>query len=384
MLTACLKRSRPGWFDSFTFPGGNLPDMNTVVSFIIVLGLLIFVHELGHFLFAKLFKVKVLKFSLGFGPKVFGRTYGDTEYLISAFPLGGYVKMCGENPDEQDVSAADRKGSFAHKSVWQRFLIVLAGPIFNLLFALVLFCGLFIAIGVPISQETTTIGQIIEKSPAAVAGLQAKDTIEQINGHPVTQWLDVLNRVKESGGQSLTMRIKRGNEQISVVVVPAIDGVKNVFGEEVEKRYMIGVVKDEALVYERVGLIKAIEAGFEQTWMYISLTVMGFVKLVQRVVPMSELGGPILIAQLAGKQMAAGWVHLIFFMGLLSVNLGILNLLPVPVLDGGHLMFLGVEAVRRKPLSERVQVFAQQIGMALLGSLMLFVFYNDLVRIFSK
>lgn len=358
--------------------------MNTVVSFIIVLGLLIFVHELGHFLFAKLFKVKVLKFSLGFGPKVFGRTYGDTEYLISAFPLGGYVKMCGENPDEQNVSVEDKKGSFAHKSVWQRFFIVLAGPIFNLLFALVLFCGLFIAIGVPNSKETTTIGQVSEKSPAAEAGLLAKDTIEQINGHPVTQWLDVLNSVKGSGGQPLTMQIKRGSEQISVVVTPAIDAVKNVFGEEVEKRYMIGVVKDEILVYERVGVIKAIEAGFAQTWMYISLTVMGFVKLIQRVVPMSELGGPILIAQLAGQQMAAGWVHLVFFMGLLSVNLGILNLLPVPVLDGGHLMFLGVEAVRRKPLSERVQIIAQQIGMALLGSLMLFVFYNDLVRIFSK
>lgn len=358
--------------------------MNTVGSFIIVLGLLIFVHELGHFLFAKLFKVRVLKFSLGFGPKVFGRTYGETEYLISAFPLGGYVKMFGENPDEQDVSMEDQRGSFAHKFVWQRFFIVLAGPVFNLLFALVLFCGLFIAIGVPNSQDTTTIGQVNEKSPAAEAGLMAQDTIEQINGRPVTQWLDVLNSVKDSGGQPLTIQVRRGSEQLSLVVTPAIDGVKNVFGEEVEKRYMIGVVKAEALVYERVGVIKAIEAAFAQTWMYISLTVMGFVKLVQRVVPMSELGGPILIAQLAGQQMAAGWVHLVFFMGLLSVNLGILNLLPVPVLDGGHLMFLGVEAIRHKPLSERVQIIAQQIGMALLGSLMLFVFYNDLVRIFTR
>lgn len=358
--------------------------MNTVVSFIIVLGLLIFVHELGHFLFAKLFRVRVLKFSLGFGPKLFGRTYGETEYLISAFPLGGYVKMFGENPDEQDVSQENQKGSFAHKSVWQRFFIVLAGPVFNLLFALVLFCALFIAIGVPNSQDTTTIGQVSEKSPAAEAGLMAQDVIEQINGRPVTQWLDVLNNVKESGGQPLTFLVRRGNEQVSLVVTPAIDGVKNVFGEEVEKRYMIGVVKAEALIYEKVGIFKAIEAAFEQTWMYISLTVMGFVKLAQRVVPMSELGGPILIAQLAGQQLAAGWVHLVFFMGLLSVNLGILNLLPIPVLDGGHLLFLGVEAVRHKPLSERVQIIAQQVGMAVLGSLMLFVFYNDLVRIFSR
>jgi regulator of sigma E protease len=358
--------------------------MNTVVSFILVLGLLIFVHELGHFIFAKLFKVKVLKFSLGFGPKLIGKTYGETEYLISAFPLGGYVKMFGENPDEQEVAIEDQRGSFAHKSVWQRFFIVLAGPIFNLLFTLVLFCGLFMAIGVPDSKDTTTIGQVGVKTPAAEAGLMAQDIIEQINGRAMTGWLDILNTVKDSEGKVLAVQVKRGTERINVTVAPAIDSVKNVFGEVVEKRYMIGVAKAEALVYEKVGMLKAIGAAYDQTWMYISLTVMSFVKLIQRVVPMSELGGPILIAQLAGQQMAAGWVNLVFFMGLLSVNLGILNLLPVPVLDGGHLVFLGVEAVRRKPLSERVQVVAQQVGMALLGSLMLFVFYNDLVRIFAK
>ena len=360
--------------------------MNTAFSFIIVLGLLIFVHELGHFLFAKLFKVKVLKFSLGFGPKIIGKTYGETEYLISAFPLGGYVKMLGENPDEQDVTVSAQQGSFAHKPVWKRFFIVLAGPVFNLLFALVLFCGLFIAIGVPDSRDTTTIGQVNEKSPAAAAGLMNGDTIVQINEHAVTGWLEVLKSVKESDGKPLTIEIKRGTEQKTVIVTvtPAIDSVKNVFGEVVEKRYMIGVAKAESLVYEKVGMIQAIQAAFAQTWMYISLTVMGFVKLIQRVVPMSELGGPILIAQLAGQQMAAGWVHLVFFMGLLSVNLGILNLLPVPVLDGGHLMFLSIEAVRREPVSERVQILAQQIGMFLLGSLMLFVFYNDLLRIFTK
>lgn len=359
--------------------------MNTVVSFIIVLGLLIFVHELGHFLLAKLFKVRVLKFSLGFGPKVYGRTYGETEYLISAFPLGGYVKMFGENPDEQeDVSLQEQKGSFAHKPVLQRFLIVLAGPVFNLLFAFVLFCGLFLAIGVPDSRDTTTIGQVSEKSPAAQAGIHAGDTIEQINGKTVKTWVDVLNSVKDSGGQPLAIQLQRGGEAVVVNVTPAMDKVKNVFGEVVETRYMIGVVKDEALIYEKAGVVEAVQAAAGQTWMYISLTIMGFVKLAQRVVPMSELGGPILIAQLAGQQMKAGYVHLIFFMGLLSVNLGILNLLPIPVLDGGHLMFMTIEAIRRKPLSERVQIISQQIGMVLLGSLMLFVFYNDLFRIFHK
>ncbi len=359
-------------------------QMNTVVSFILVLGVLIFVHELGHFLFAKLFRVRVLKFSLGFGPKIFGRTFGETEYVISAFPLGGFVKMFGENPDEQVVEEADQRASFAHKQVWQRFLIVLAGPVFNLLFAFVLFWGLFLIVGVPDSRDTTSIGQVNEKSPAAMAGLLAGDTIEQINSRAIHKWEDVLSSVKESGGQPLEIQVKRGSEQKTVTVVPAMDEVKSIFGEVVEHRYMIGIAKAEALVYEQVGLVKATQAALTQTWSYIYLTVMGFVKLAQRVVPMSEMGGPILIAQLAGKQMAAGWIHLVFFMGLLSVNLGILNLLPVPVLDGGHLVFMSIEAVRHKPLSERVQVIAQQCGMVMLGSLMILVFYNDLVRIFSK
>lgn len=358
--------------------------MHTVGSFIIVLGLLIFVHELGHFLLAKLFGVRVLKFSLGFGPKVFGKTFGETEYLLSAFPLGGYVKMFGENPDEQEVNPEEQRVSFAHKPVVQRFLVVLAGPVFNLLFAFVLFCGLFLSIGVPDSRDTTAIGKVSEKSPAAQAGVQAGDIVERINGKEMKVWGDVLASVKDSGGQPLEVQLKRGEQTVRLTVTPAMDEVKNVFGEVVDTRYMIGVVKDEALVYERAGFVEAVQAAAAQTWMYISLTVMGFVKLAQRVVPMTELGGPILIAQLAGQQMEAGWVHLVFFMGLLSVNLGILNLLPIPVLDGGHLLFMTIEAIRHKPLSERVQIISQQVGMVLLGSLMLFVFYNDLFRIFSK
>ncbi len=148
--------------------------MTTIFSFILVLGLLIFVHEFGHFLFAKLFGVRVLKFSLGFGPKVIGKVIGETEYVISAFPLGGFVKMFGENPDEQEISTEDRDGSFAHKKVWQRFLVVLAGPLFNLLFAVVLFFAVFISVGIPTSVDTTRIGKVNEKSPAALAGLQGR------------------------------------------------------------------------------------------------------------------------------------------------------------------------------------------------------------------
>ncbi len=355
--------------------------MNTVVSFVVVLGVLIFVHEFGHFLFAKLFKVRVLKFSLGFGPKIFGRTVGETEYLISAFPLGGYVKMFGENPDEVEGAASDKAASFAHKSVWQRFLIVLAGPLFNLLFSVLLFFVIFLSVGLPDSHDTTRVGQVNPDSPAAAAGLQVDDTILAINSNDTVGWLDVLNAVKDSGGKELQLTILRDNNELQLKVIPQVDQVKNIFGEEVGERYMIGIVKAEDLFYSPTGIVGAFTAACAQTWMYISLTVMGFVKLAQQVVPVKELGGPILIAQIAGKQMEAGWINLAFFMGLLSVNLGILNLLPIPVLDGGHLMFLSVEAIRRKPMTEKVQIMAQQAGMALLGTLMIFVFYNDIARI---
>ncbi|MBU1231753.1 MAG: RIP metalloprotease RseP [Proteobacteria bacterium] len=357
--------------------------MNTLVSFVVVLGILIFVHELGHFLFAKLFKVRVLKFSLGFGPKLFGRTIGETEYVISAFPLGGYVKMFGENPDEQEEAAGEKAVSFAHKAVWQRFLIVFAGPLFNLLFSVLLFFLIFSFVGLPDSRDTTRVGQVNLNSPAAAADIQVDDIILSINGQPTLQWMDVLNMVKDSKGQELSLQVLRADKELQLGVTPSVDMVKNIFGEEVEERYMIGIVKAEELFYTPTGLIGAFAAACSQTWMYISLTVMGFVKLAQQVIPVKELGGPILIAQIAGKQMQAGWINLAYFMGLLSVNLGILNLLPIPVLDGGHLVFLGVEAVRRKPMTEKIQIVAQQVGMAFLGTLMIFVFYNDIARIFG-
>lgn len=356
--------------------------MNTLFSFILVLGLLIFVHELGHFLFAKLFRVKVLKFSLGFGPKLFGKVVGETEYIVSALPLGGYVKMFGENPDEQNVDPADKNRSFAHKSVLQRFVIILAGPLFNLLFPIVLFFFLFLMVGVPQPVETTRVGMVTEGSPAERAGIEKGDVLVEINGEPTEQWVDVLESVKDSGGQSIEMVLRRGDEIRSVEVEPALDDAKNMFGEVVEERYMIGIVKDNAVEYSAVGLIEAFKDALSQTWLFVYLTGMGFFKIIQQVIPASELGGPILIAKLAGEQMQEGWINLVYFIGLLSVNLGILNLLPIPILDGGHLVFLSVEAIRKKPMSEQAQIIAQQIGLALLGTLMIFVFYNDIMRLF--
>lgn len=357
--------------------------MVSVFSFILVLGVLIFVHEFGHFLFAKLFGVKVLKFSLGFGNKLVGRTYGETEYLISAFPLGGYVKMFGEQADDE-VSQADRHRSFSHKSVWQRFGIVFGGPLFNLLFAVVLFFCMFVFAGMPEAVDSTKIGEINPGSVAQEIGLQTGDEIKTINGQAVTTWEQVSNAVKESQGAVVALSVLRDGAVLEFSGQPTMQEVKNLFGEVVGKRYMLGIVRSDEIRYVDASIGQAAQAALIQTWNLGYLTVMGIVKMVQRVIPASELGGPIRIAEMAGQQMEAGWMNLLYFMGLLSVNLGILNLLPIPVLDGGHLVFLSLEAIRRRRLSERSMVMSQKIGIAILGTLMVFVFYNDILRLVKR
>ena len=357
--------------------------MNSVISFVIVLGLLIFVHEFGHFLFAKLFGVKVLRFSLGFGPKLFGRQIGETEYLVSAFPLGGYVKMYGENPGDE-VEEAETGRAFNAKPLWQRFCIVAAGPVFNLLFAVVVFFLLYAFAGLPQPVAGTKIGQVAPDSPAATAGIVAGDEILAINGKPTDKWEQISELVRDSGGQPVTMLVRRGEETLTLTGTPTIQPITNIFGEKVGERYLLGISRSGEMVFQKVSLLTAFKAGFIQTWNLIYLTFLSLIKIIQKVVPASELGGPILIAQLAGQQLEAGWMNLVYFIGLLSVNLGILNLFPIPILDGGHLLFFAVEGIMRRPLSMKTRELLQQIGLFLLVSLMFFVFYNDIMRLLGR
>ncbi len=348
-----------------------------IISLVIVLGILIFVHEFGHFIVAKALGIGVEKFSLGFGPRILGKKVGMTDYRISAIPLGGYVKMVGETPD----SALDESMiplSFSHKGLVARSLVVLAGPVFNLLLSVVIFFAFFQISGLPIMKPD--VGAVQDGMPAQKAGIRAGDHVVAVEGNPVAQWDEMAGFIKGSGGRPLRLDLLRDGTVISVTVTPKQISSQNVFGESVDK-YVIGITASGAYTVERLNPIEALIQGTLQTWQIGKLTVLSVVKILTGTLSAKTLGGPILIAQLAGEQAKAGITNLIFFIALLSVNLGILNLLPIPVLDGGHLLFFLIEAVSRKPVNLKMREVAQQIGIFVLILLMIYVFYNDISRI---
>jgi len=353
--------------------------MDMVIGLVIVLGVLIFFHELGHFLVARAFGVGVEKFSLGFGPRVIGKRFERTEYLISAFPLGGYVKLVGEDPDEE-VAENDLPYSFYHKPVLQRAMIVAAGPVFNFLLAVIIFFALFSTSGRIIVKPV--IGEVRAGSPAQKAGILPEDTILSVNGRPVRTWTMLSDMISKSMGKPLSLVVLRGKDRLTFVVTPSKTRLPDIFGE-LHERYVIGVTAAGRTETMPMGPLAALLESFVQTWVVIKLTILSIVKMIQGVVSVKTLGGPIMIAQMAGQQVEAGVVHLLAFIALVSVNLGILNLLPVPVLDGGHILFFIIEGFTGRPVSMQVREKAQQVGMALLIILMVFVFYNDIMRIFS-
>src|SRR5512137_938211 len=438
-----------------------------IVAAVVVLGALIFFHELGHFLVAKRAKVGVLKFSLGFGPKIVGVKRGETEYLLSALPLGGYVKMIGEDPGDESPEAADPARSFSKKSVGTRSLIILAGPLANLILPVLIFWGIFMFVGQ--SYFLPVAGSPEKDSPAAAVGMTAGDRIQAIDGKAIERWDEIETALRASGGRPLALTLLRDGRTSDVRVEPRTEKTRDIFGQEIEvwdlglrplvsarigqvlpgqvaqqagirggdrvvavegtpvgewdrlakiihgspgksltltieregKRQDIQVIpratkQQGAAGEEEIGLIGigpapesqfrrlnpvvAAWAGVTKTVDLSVLVVTGFVKLVQAKISPTTIGGPILIAQMAGEVAQRGLVDLISFTALLSINLAILNLLPVPILDGGHLLFSLIEWLRGKPVSLRKREIAQQVGMVLLVGLMVFAFYNDIFR----
>ncbi|MEN6487761.1 MAG: RIP metalloprotease RseP [Smithella sp.] len=347
----------------------------SIVSLVILLGVLIFAHEIGHFLAAKYCGVKVLKFSLGFGPRLIGKKWGETEYLISIFPLGGYVKLLGESESE-DIDESDMNRSFSTQSVLRRMAIVAAGPLFNFILAILIFTCVYMY-GIPVLM--TKIGDIQQGSPAFSSGITKGDVVTKINGKNIRKWEDLSDMVTASKGAPLTFEFKRDSHRYSALIKPRLQKAKNIFGEEVES-YKIGVMPAEAFYTERRNPVSAFWEGLKHTWLITKMTFLSLYKMMEGVISPKNLGGPILIAQIAGKQAQEGVIPFLFFMALLSINLGVLNLLPIPVLDGGHLLFFLIEVVKGSPVKPKWREFAQTVGFTILIILMIFVFYFDLTR----
>jgi regulator of sigma E protease len=442
------------------------------VSIIILLGVLIFVHELGHFLVAKYFNVKVLRFSLGFGPRLIGKTWGETEYRLSLIPLGGYVNLMGQS-EEEEVPEEEKHRSFCSQSVLRRMAIVAAGPLFNFFWAIIVLAVIYMygipalsakivgvmekspafkaglmendvvthingknvrawndmtkhieasagsplrfdfkrddvryfamvtpiqsrdknlfgeevdsyTIGVVHPVLSAKIGRVMEKSPAFKAGLMKNDVITHINGKSIGTWSDMTKHIEDSAGSPLKFDFKRDDARYSAMVAPVMSKGKNHLGEEVDK-YMIGVEisKDFDEVTLRFNPVLALWKATKDTAYFSYLTVAGLGKMVVGAIsPRQNLGGPIAIFQMAGEAARIGVITFLHLMALISISLAVINLFPVPILDGGHLLFFFIELCKGSPVSVKCQEYAYKAGLAILIMLMIFVFWNDLDKIF--
>ncbi|MGC2776998.1 MAG: RIP metalloprotease RseP [Bradyrhizobium sp.] len=368
----------------------GLSFLGYLVPFLFVLTVVVFFHELGHFLIARLCGIKVMVFSLGFGPELAG--FNDrhgTRWKISAIPLGGYVKFFGDEnaasvPDPSALAAMsdeERRKSFFAQPVASRAAVVAAGPIANFLLAIAIFAGIFMFYG---KQSTTArVDSIQPDSAAAAAGFQPGDLVLSIDGRPIESFADMQRIVSTSAGQALQIRVDRGGSQVTLKAVPALKEIKDNFGN-VHRVGVLGISRSMApgdLKTEPVGPVTAVKLGVEETWFVIERTMAYIGGVVVGREAADQLGGPIRIAQVSGQVATAGFVALMHLAAVLSVSIGLLNLFPVPLLDGGHLLFYAIEAIRGKPLSERAQEVGFRIGFALVVMLMIFATVNDILHL---
>ena len=437
-----------------------------MLAFLIGLAALIFVHELGHFLAARRYGVVVEKFSIGFGKKIFGTTRGETEYIVAAIPLGGYVKMKGEELDEE----TNEEGSFSAAPPSHRLLIAFAGPLFNILFALAIYIFVYM---VGVKALSPVIGTVKENSPAQVAGLQTGDQVVAVEGKSIRLWDELQNKVYHSPGKELDFQVERQSGQIvNIKITPIAEEIKDPFGDsrqvgligitplvntityikkgsaaekaglQLNDRVMavgntpifgwtdlrpaavdepgvplvfkirrngteilipltttpkivkdgkgkelkigeIGIGMSGKMVLEQYGLLGSIVRSIKETWKMTSLIAISVQKMIFGSIPADQIGGPILIFQIYGEQAEQGFSEFISLTALLSINLGLINLLPIPILDGGHIFFFLIEMIKGRPVSEVNRERAQQVGLFMLISLMVFAFYNDIMRIIN-
>ncbi|WP_213740967.1 RIP metalloprotease [Bradyrhizobium sp. dw_411] len=361
-----------------------------VVPFLFVLTIVVFFHELGHFLIARWAGVKVLTFSLGFGPELagFNDRFG-TRWKISAVPLGGYVKFFGDESEASTPSSEtlsnmteeERAGSFHHKDVGRRAAIVAAGPIANFLLAIVIFTCLFTFFGKP--STTARVDKIEASSAAAAAGFQVGDIVTEIDKQAIGSFSDMQRIVSIHAGEPLTFTIKRGDSTLQLQGTPELKEVKDAFGNA-HRLGVLGITRQTSagdVTTERVDPATALWLGVKETWFVVDRTLAYIGGVFTGREAADQVGGPLRIAQISGQVATIGLAALIHLAAVLSISIGLLNLFPVPLLDGGHLLFYAVEAVRGRPLSERAQEMGFRIGLGLVLMLMVFATYNDILHL---
>jgi regulator of sigma E protease len=361
-----------------------------IIPFLFVLTIVVFFHELGHFLIARWAGVKVLTFSLGFGPELVG--FNDrhgTRWKISAVPLGGYVKFFGDESEASTPSSEvlanmteeERAGSFHHKKVGPRAAIVAAGPIANFILAIVIFTGLFTFYGKP--NMSARVDKIEAGSAAAAAGFQVGDIVTAIDNNPIENFSDMQRIVSIRAGEKLSFTIKRGDSIVQLQGTPELKEQKDPFGN-VRRLGILGITRSSQpgdVITERVNPAAAMWLGVKETWFVIDRTLAYIGGIFTGREAADQVGGPLRIAQISGQVATIGLAALIHLAAVLSVSIGLLNLFPVPLLDGGHLLFYAVEAVRGRPLSDRAQEMGFRIGLGLVLMLMVFATYNDILHL---
>lgn len=337
----------------------------TTVATIFVFGLLVFVHELGHFVTAKMTGMRVDEFAIGFGPKVISYKYGETLYSWRIVPLGGFNKIAGMDPDEEQDES-----SFSAKSIPARMLVIVAGSTMNFVLPILLFMTIFLNAGIDNPSNAPIIGNVFPDRPAAQAGLSLGDHILSVNDTDITSWREFVNIVQINAGNQLTLRYQHNEEIKKTVVVPEYDEKVN--------RGIIGVMPQIEKYHP--GFIEAFGLAVKQTYLVASSMVVGIGQMITGKVA-AEVAGPIGVAQMAGEVAQLGLMPLLQFAAFLSINLGLINLLPVPMLDGGHIVTLAVEGLRGKPLNKKHMQFIQMIGFALLLLLFLVATFKDISRL---
>lgn len=364
--------------------------LHYLVPFLFVLSLVVFFHELGHFLVARWCGVRILAFSIGFGPELVGfHDRHGTRWKIAAIPLGGYVKFFGDEnvastPDRArlaDMDAGDRAQSFIFQPLPKRAAIVVAGPLANFVLAIVIFAGILVFYGV--QTMSARVDEVQPGSPAAAAGFQPGDLVLAIDGQKIRDFADMQRIVADSAGKTLQITVERKGADIVLKATPELREEKDIFGN-VHRIGLLGIRRSPApgdVKYQPISPPRAVWMGVQETWFVVDKTLTYIGRVIIGREAANQLGGPIRIAQMSGEVASISFVALIHLAAVLSVSIGLLNLFPIPLLDGGHLLFYSIEAMRGRPLSDRAQEVGFRIGFAIVIMLMIFATFNDIVHL---